>query len=776
MERLREKGFLKLPEVENIKVPPSDPYTGATEGVIHAQKFIKVFEYVSVGGDWHDILDIFEGHQMYSAIQEFTKNKMADLCRHIIYANKDKIGWELVDELILRLDRLNFIPQWELPNSELYNSMVNEIYTTIINLKLEESISNIFTKIVDGFEELDIYRVDLKSKMNSKFQVWNYKDLIELFELLHDPKITSFFDKRNISLTPLINKISRLFIETIENPITTIYQRIGLTMLFLKVYMKQGNESLMKSQELIDLIWKEIDKLTSQEKISFRTLLGATYSFLIHQIFITQSDFITRRKLLGRIISNFISIKDFEIKKWFISLTSIQLNQEVLYYILQGYSAFISSLNMHINELPPGKIQSELLDLSKNILSYIKDTFYSYLTKYQNLPDIYQADPGMYVYQLSKLDFNRILMRDTQNLLISIVELQLSTGSYMNVEYNYEKEIDVVKAILESDHPDVVFQIFNLKARLLLREYPFDNYYIKILEEFIANDTIILSPTFEKEIIKLLSITLDYLLKADDIDTDYRRTTHEFLVLFLGEWLNTFSENIDLYNEAFMLLAPIVSINFVQIIREYFVKNKINKAFLTYLNMYYFTEYFIFEIKRSDIWRISEETNAQKAKISNKFHSIIKDWKIEELLNMDDIKKSVTNIEMSIVEAGIKSSSTLSGMIEDEIVLGYLDNIQRLESFISKSSEDTNKENDLEADLKLLYTPPVLNPMNPYSLIGYTKHIKFQNEIPFPIIRDIHSFTVAMEMFPISTSFIDFIGNENLYDSFIEIMSLSKGS
>lgn len=778
MERLKDKGFLKLPSIDNIAVRPDDTYSNLpTEGVIHVQKFMKIYEFLTQGGEWQDILETLSGHSMDSFLQEMNKNALADLTRHILFANKNKIGWEIFDELIFKLDKMNFIPQWELPNTALYNDMVNEIYKTIINLKLDDTSSDIFTEIISGFEDLDIYRVDLRNKVNSKFQVWNYKDLIELYEILHDPKVSNYFSSRNIPIQELNNKITKLFISTIENSKTTTYQRIGLAVLFIKTYIKEGNEALIKAQELIDLIWKLVDTLTPQEKISFRTLLGATFSFLIHQIFFTQSDFITRRKILGRIISNFIKIKDFEIDRWFFSLTTIELRHEIIVYILQGYSKFVFSLNYHINELPEGKISSELFELSTLILRNIRHCLFTYIHKYLELPPIETSDPGMWVYQLGRLDISKILLQETKNLIISTVENQLITGIYKeNTSGDWKNEIIVAKLIIESDMNDQRLKIFKLKEKLLLNTYPFDELFININAEFKEFDTIVLCPTFEKEIIGYISQILDFLLNNASLETDYRREVHEYLILFIAEWLNQFIGEEDLYNEALMFLSPIISINFVQIMREFFIKNQINKAFLTYLNMYYFLEYSVYVIKKSEIWRTNKDSKSQqqRAKISKKFRSIIEEWQVEDLLNIDDIKKSVTNMEMAIVNSNIQAVSTLSGMIEDEIILGYLENIQRLETFIQTTSDKTFSANNDSFDLSSLYKAPVEDPMNIFSQIGLRRHLKSNDEMPFPIIRHIHAFDVSMAMFPVSGDYMGIINNENLYNSFVEIMELTE--
>ncbi len=776
MERLKEKGFLKLPTIENIALRPHDPYDYNNSGVMHAQKFIKIYEFLTLGGDWHDVLEDLTGHQMYNVIREMDKNFLADLARHTLYLNKNKLGWELFDDLLREIEKKHYIPRWELPNTVLYNDMVNEIYTTIINLKLDDTISDIFPDIISGFEELDVYQVDLNSKINSKFQVWNYKDLIDLYDVLHDPKIELYFKKKNVPIDELNNKISNIFINTIESSKTTVYQRIGLTVLFIKTYVKEGNEALMKSQELIDLIWKLVDTLSPQEKISFRTLLGATFSFVIHRIFVSQSDFITRRKILGRIISNFIKVKDFEIEKWFFSLTTIKLRHEVINYILKGYTKFVISLNSHINELPEGEITNELLTLSKLILNNIRYTLFNYLHKYLDLPKIEDSDPGMWVYQLGKLDISKILLNETKDLIISTVELLLHTGVYKESSDNWQNELTVAKLIIENDMDEQKLKIFELKERLLLGTYPFKELFININDEFNEFDTIVLCPTFEKEIIGFISIILDYLLNEESLDTDYRRDVHQFLVYFITEWLNTFIGEDDLYNEALMFLSPIVSINFVQIMREYFIKNQINRAFLTYLNMYYFLEYSVYEIRRSEIWRVAKDSKSQhqRAQISNKFRAIIEEWKVEDLLNIDDIKKSVTNLEMTIVNSNIQAVSTLSGMIEDEIIMGYLGNIQRLETFIQTTSDKSFSGNSDEFDLSSLYHLPAEDSMNVFSQIGLRKHLESKNEMPFPIIRHIHAFDVSMSMFPISENYMSIISNENLYKSIVEIMKLTE--
>ncbi|MCY3411179.1 MAG: hypothetical protein INQ03_06020 [Candidatus Heimdallarchaeota archaeon] len=771
LESLSDKGFLKLPSLENIRIKPNDPYSLPTEGVIHAHKFIKILNYLLHQGDWHDLLEDLSGHQMISKIKEYEKSSLADLCRHILYVNKNKIGWESFDNLLVELDNQHYIPRWELPNTSLYNDMINEIYTTIVELMLDVKEEKIFLEIISGFEDLGIFQLNLREKLNSKFKIWNYKDLIQLYDLLLDDKVNEYFKKRSTPIHTIINKIALLFIETIENPRTTNYQRIGLAVLFIKIYVKQGNKALIKSQELIDTIWKLVDKLNPQEKISFRTLLGATFSYLIYQIFVTQSDFITRRKILGRIISNFINLKDFDIDKWFLSLTSIHLRHEIINYILQGYTRFVYCLKYHINELPEGSIRENLIDLAENIVFNVKSTLFDYIYKYLGMQHIDSIEPGMWVYTFLKKDLNSLILRDTQKLIVNITELQVELGIYKKIDDDYSREISITKLILELSASEQELAIFEMKANLMLDTYSFETIKLKIIEEFNEFDGIILSPTFENEIIGFLSRKMDFLLKTN-LDSDYRRNGHEFLIYFIAEWLNELKDHEDIYGEALMYLSPIISVNYVQIMREYFIKNKINLAFLTYLNMNYFLEFIVYEIKRANIWKVDKESTEQKKKISNKFRSIIDEWKVEDLLNMDDIKKSVISMEISIINSNIESVSTLSGMIEDEIILGYLENIQRLEVFIAQTSDKPLTDEEIR-NLSALYLPPKDDVINIFNRVGYSRHAKSGNEIPFPIIRNLNSFTVSMEMFPVTTNYIEIINNKNVFDSFVEILSLT---
>ncbi|MFV2013848.1 MAG: hypothetical protein ACC656_00330, partial [Candidatus Heimdallarchaeota archaeon] len=69
--------------------------------------------------------------------------------------------------------------------------------------------------------------------------------------------------------------------------------------------------------------------------------------------------------------------------------------------------------------------------------------------------------------------------------------------------------------------------------------------------------------------------------------------------------------------------------------------------------------------------------------ISNRFNQLIKDWNFQELLNMKNIKEIVVDIELSLNKVSTHTgSSSLSGMLEDDLIFGYMDITQNLEAFM----------------------------------------------------------------------------------------------
>ncbi|MHA2251101.1 MAG: hypothetical protein ACXAD7_12120, partial [Candidatus Kariarchaeaceae archaeon] len=591
-------GFMKLPDIQNIGLKPSDPYDLATVGRLHSAKFEMIYAYITDKSDSEiDLRDVLEGHRLQNVLSKMKKSELADFCRHTIIANKNDIGWQNVDSLLASIDEFHF-PSWELPDFK-FDRGFREIFSTIIKWDFEPHIEKLVKDFIASEESLTFDKTDLIAKMSSEFHYWSFKELWLFYNAIVN-YCNSYSAKDEVQkYTPLVTTLTNLFRDQLENPNYNLYQKVALALIFTKVYVKLGSDFVTKANELIDKRWREVEKLSQQEITSFRYLFGASYSIIGFHIFNSQTNFIMRRRLLGRLITNFIQPKELDITTWFRYLLEGEIHPLVLDYILTGYSHILPILRIHSAEFPKGETRSELLKQIEDISVTLQKTVFNYLTVYHKIPSISELTSKQFLQYFNRSSLLNEVKYTIQEILVQTIRNLVHLNGEGEDPIHTKKLIELGKQIATNTSGDKVALIYDLDLNLRLGNYPFQRIYEAIEKETEETLSIILSTTFENEIIKTISMLMDYLLQINQRTGNLDIDSYEVLLCFAGEWLQYFLTSDQLYNEALMVVAPIISICYVQIARGFFERNMTEKAFLTYINMYYFVELFMDEIKQS---------------------------------------------------------------------------------------------------------------------------------------------------------------------------------
>ncbi|MCE7736494.1 MAG: hypothetical protein GPJ54_16555 [Candidatus Heimdallarchaeota archaeon] len=770
MGSIRLQGFLQIPNLEDIKKTPNDPYDFPTGGRVHAAKFMLIFDELthSEAPSKEKIIEEFDGHSLHSTILQLTINDLADFCRHVILANKSAIGWENVDELLLKLDK-KYIPYWKMPNFT-FGQGFKELFRQLINWELPDKIDFIGEKLTNTRDQKLF--AEINERFSSKIQVWNFMDLWSLYNFIISLQNNNIELKENAKLNQIRGNLTSLFQNLLKDRKFPITQRVALGLLFTKAFVEIGSEQVLRAEEVLDKISREVDRLSDVEILSFRYIFGAGYSMIGAHVFQSNSDFITRRRLLSRLISNFLNPPDLSLNEWFKQLIKQDMDPRVIIFIVDGYAKLLDILFEHYLEFPVGNTKEELFNLVKTLSKDILDTINACLISNFNLDINNQTNLKDYLEDLLSRD---ALKTSRASLLATIYT---TTKYYLRLEMELTPKkrtyLELSKLIANEIFSEQEALVFELDFLLYFDEYPFQQILIKIEEEIVHSSSIILSEAFENEIIQKISQMMDYFMTSTTITGYIVKENYEIVLYFASEWLQYFQLSKHIYSEALMVIAPIISICFVQIARAYFENNQVVKAFFTYLNMHYFVELFIDEIKRSATWQSgSGEKAKDRDDISNRFNQLIKDWNFQELLNMKNIKEIVIDIELSLNKVATHSgSSSLSGMLEDDLIFGYMDLTQNLENFMAVDI-DTAIEKSVFDQLHefAIYQRPTPSATYRNMRMGQILGVSEFKELPFPIIRNVHDVAIAVSMFPLELTLPTFSKESKLYQSFTGIFS-----
>ncbi|OLS25727.1 MAG: hypothetical protein HeimC2_17830 [Candidatus Heimdallarchaeota archaeon LC_2] len=541
-----------------------------------------------------------------------------------------------------------------------------------------------------------------------------------------------------------------------------------------KIYVKDStsiSSNNSTSRQILSKIWREVELLDDIEVLSLTYIFGAGYSIIASHVFKSSSDFITRRRLLARLIANFINPPNLHLKDWLKLLQKQNMDPVIFTFIIEGYSKLVDILFEHYLEFPQGTAKNELYELVELLSIDILDTMNFYLLDRFNLD--FRSEKSLQKY-FTKLMLIKELKNCRDDLLLTTfnsIKFYLKLDNQMTEDK--KKFIELGKLIAKELYSEEVAIVFDLDFSLFYKTYQFQSILIEIENEILHSSSIILSATFETQIIQKISQMMDYFMnnstRTDHIDLE----SYEIILYFTSEWLQYFQLSKPLYSEALMVVAPIISICFVQIARSYFENNQVQKAFLTYLNMHYFVELFIDEIKRSATWQSGSGQGAKdRNDISNRFNQLIKDWNFQELLNIKNIKEIVIDIELSLNKISSHSSgpSALSGMLEDDLIFGYIDLTKQLEDFI-ENDINPNIEKSVFDQLHSydLYKRPEVNSNYRNNRMGQVLGVSEFKELPFPIIRNVHEIAIALHMFPLELSLHPFSKDSKLYQSFTKI-------
>lgn len=579
--------------------------------------------------------------------------------------------------------------------------------------------------------------------------------------------------------------LTDLFLGEIAENSFDFSRATALTILFMNGYRNLGINELSITEKMIDNLYQQLDYNRSpgiEDLGILDFVFGSFYALLSADLYKYNIDFVARRRLLSQLVFKFFSFIGLDPEKWQSTLIDRAPKPYLFVTIISGLVEFVQMIIFHSYEIPLKLQVKKLLEMATNILSVIQNITMSYLLQNYDFPDPTSSIQDFIQMAQSPIEnkFFSIHLSDKINeILVLSARYRLMLSSVSEQAKLSSKEIVFQLSIMEtvdtlSETQDM---LYFLDAMLYQRSYPFDEIFNAIESEMEISHSILKSTTFEEDIIKFLNDAISYLIEKQKQSTTIDIESYEIIVYFAGEWLQIFSKDIDKFHEAITMFTGIIISCLVHIIRGYFEYNKIDKAFLTYLNLYYFSE-----LMNNRLYSGAPTSSIRKkdeffaSEIHKQFSEMTHNWNIEFYRNETNLKEIAAKIELSMISQHGESHTKLPylfGPLDENSILEYVDLVDNLTIFL----EIANKQ-------PVALTLDQLSNFGIYQSSSASAHFRFQRigseatsrnikELPFPLIRNIHTVAAAMANIPIDPNVVS-IDIETIMNSMSRYVNVDK--
>jgi hypothetical protein len=763
-------GFYQVPDPKRISTNPQEVKEHYAVGNIHSHILEKIVNYVIFSKKsnlYDEYPNLLEEHQIESDLLSLEKDELADFVRHLVRINRHKISWDVADIIIYHLDKL-YTPRWKLDVLE-YDSALRNLIKRMIEYPFSDVNIKAIKLLLENETYLTNYELSVVNKLLST-NVYSMKLFLELYDILLNFQIqcemSSEIAEKPEVLETLKDIEQYIFLNIVQSSTSSeIYEKFALASIFLPNYVKSKNYSVEKGNDIVNFIKERIEVDRSSNE-ALKLSINSLYAITLPSIFEAQNDFSAKSRLIGQVKQHF-DISILEISKIEHVITKSRVYPYTFLLIREGYLSYIKIYSSYYDSLPDSKLKENALNEIKNLLNFNIDQIVRYFSKYYdiNLPEAIVDEnlTGIFVDKIS----NPIIIRLFVNNLTEILKLRLLVNN---------KDEDLKHETLIVNYPKLIKNFLYSNSSYLheflvgykLGTYKFQEIFQEILKELDAHGSLIISNTFEKEILAFISQNLEGFLynPSERLLSEYERLF--ICLLFTTEWLRTFSLNYEAYEEGLILLCPIISMTFMQIARAFYEIGRLQMAFVAHLNFHYFLEWFNAEMKNLSL--AGTDKGLSTSNLFSKFIELIEGWNEKISINVD-WKRLATTIELEMKDFGTVSSNELGGMLDDEIVFGFMDMMQEFELFLSQELEEY--ENDPQVILEKIgkaksLQPPIRNSTNVMDLIG-SDFVAVENKFPFPIIRNFQQFTTALQIFPIDDLLVKM--QEKISVSFKKFMS-----
>ncbi|MHA2030314.1 MAG: hypothetical protein ACW99Q_13030, partial [Candidatus Kariarchaeaceae archaeon] len=258
--------------------------------------------------------------------------------------------------------------------------------------------SMLVTQFCDDFEQTGFFSKPILEKIKQNDFNWTFLEIGSFYETLTE--VVSKYKPKQYSqkYSSLLFDLKEFFTESISEMELKLEERSLLTLVFLKGYVHLDSNAVTDGQVRLDKLWQDIETKLPLMVDDFKPYIGSFYSIIALQLFSMSTEFLTRRNLVGAVISKFYNIEEFD-REWWLRLSRSSDCHPFLFSILgSGIESIIDMTKQYSKEIPESESKEQLLDVT---------WFYSSLL--QKMVDDYL-----------RLNYNINLMKDPSSLTSAI--------------------------------------------------------------------------------------------------------------------------------------------------------------------------------------------------------------------------------------------------------------------------------------------------------------------------------------------------------------------
>lgn len=400
------------------------------------------------------------------------------------------------------------------------------------------------------------------------------------------------------------------------------------------------------------------------------------------------------------------------------------------------------TLREHAKDLINEEAKLEILRIHDQIASFLLNLIIKYLLgdKHKSLdliPDL-----------ITNLQLPPSHVRDLRRIMHLVINHAIIRRSSID---GFEEEglEELSMYIMSSFYPEQYRYLFQLNQMMEFGDLDYQSVVNQIVEEFSKEKSLILCSTFENEIIRPFAILYNFIEEENRSLAELEAYFMKVILWNLSEWFWFLNAQPQLAEESNMILSSFITILFAKLAIYYIQNNQPRKSHLTTLNEYFFS----LIASQLGVYNNEEE------KI-RKFGSVFE--KIQEVYNFSfDFDPQIYNLRnISGLSLDTGETSSIAGetdiveIMSDETILDYMDLRDNLANFLEIFKEEgldqgIDKIGSLILE-SLVFEFPTDQSIDIFGKIGKNCSQRLISMAPFPLIRNINIYAVAIKLFPIS--------------------------
>ncbi|MHA2502356.1 MAG: hypothetical protein ACXAE3_05790, partial [Candidatus Kariarchaeaceae archaeon] len=709
--------------------------------------------------------EIFEQQEIVTLITEFDKYELALLCHHVLAINIEQFSQDVRKQLSNQLKEY-YTPHWEL-DLTIIDRGFRELYLTEISVEFEPAVRSTLLDLIHLLHHPYYKPLADEIELGLEFGKFSFETLGAVIDVLYQIRVGLDWDKYEEIFGGLNIALENIFVDRILHTEGSEAKRVALSFLLLNLYLGQDREGLISAQDQLDDLWAQVS-------LSPKLMRSQRYIFLSYYAIITQrfvqdtTSLVIRRNLIQSIINRYRQDMTNYSQVINTIFNTQKLHPWVFDKIVIGFEAYTKTLFEYVGQLPVSREKIEYTHHLENVTDQIYRLIVDYLSKQYSITHP-RRNVEEFLDGLSRQNLGPQYLDSVYRFIVLTNKVLLLIKKEKMYQEQYQYRLELWLKTLKLLNEEELTPLYEVDILMLTNQYPFGPIMQMIEQELAEGQSILASKTFEDRIIKVITATMDHLATRFDQSNEYDNEAYEILLSFTCEWLHYFSLTPRLFNDANAVLSAIVIVSLSHLSQSYFRSKKIEKAFLMYLNLFFFSEYLNQRVYTINVY---DDYGEVIQNLPEKFLEMTEGWNFRDLIDLDFIGKSAKNLELSINNSVDTRDKTSSNMLQDDLLFGYLDLADALESFLTKDMTNLTGVKILNIDQFEVYKDPDPSALTRMERIGSTL-LQEKKHLPFPFIRNVEGFATAMTLTPFNYG-SSLINEGMVVDSIISLLNLQS--